>query len=424
MFIDTAEIHIKAGNGGNGAVSFHREKYVAAGGPDGGDGVRGGSVFLQADRSLRTLADFKYKRKYAADNGQDGSSGKCTGKSAGDLTIKLPVGTVVKDAENVQFFVDLREDGQTFLIAKGGNGGKGNQHFATPTRQIPSFAKSGELGEEYSISFEVKMIADVGLIGFPNVGKSTILSVVTSAQPKIADYHFTTLEPNLGVVSLDQGESFVIADIPGLIEGASEGIGLGHDFLKHIERTKILLHVVDIAGVENREPIEDFEKINEELSKYSSELAKRPMVVFGNKIDAIEDKEKADEFVRALEDKGFKVFTGSAAINEGIREAMFYLEHVLRELPDTILYDEKEVNRVYKAVEESPFEVYKEGDIFVVDGKWARRIIGSTNVDSYESLQYFQRVIKDKGVIAALEKIGVADGDTVRFYDYEFEYIK
>lgn len=424
MFIDNAKIYIKAGDGGNGIVSFHREKYISAGGPDGGDGGKGGDVIFAADESLRTLIDFKYKKKYAAEPGEDGGTSNCSGKSGKDLIITVPPGTIVKDEKNGHIMADLTKPGQRVILAKGGRGGKGNQHFATPTRQVPSFAKSGDVGEEFTILLELKLLADIGLVGYPNAGKSTVLSRVTAARPKIADYPFTTLEPNLGVVSLEGVSSFVLADIPGLIEGAHEGIGLGHEFLKHVERTKLLIHVVDVAAVEGREPFNDFETINGELREYNPKLAERPQIVAANKTDLPSARENLEKFVGSVEKKGYKVFPISAATGSGIRELMLYTAEMLSKLPETVMTDEHENEVVYKAEEEEPFRIRKEGKVYIVEGNWLRKVVGSTNFGIYESLQYFQRAIKARGVVEALEKMGINEGDTVKMYDYEFEYVR
>lgn len=424
MFIDSARIFIKAGNGGNGMVSFHREKYIAAGGPDGGDGGKGGDVIFVVDEGIRTLADFRYKKHYKAESGQNGGSANMSGRSGEDLIIKIPPGTVVKNAETGQIIADLIKPGQTFVAAKGGKGGKGNQHFATPTRQIPSFAKGGDPGEELWVYLEIKLLADVGLIGYPNVGKSTILASVTAAKPRIADYHFTTLEPNLGVVSLENGNSFVLADIPGLIEGAHEGVGLGHSFLKHVERTKLLIHVVDVAGIEGRDPVRDFELINHELEKFNAALAQRPQVVVANKTDLPDAQEKLEAFKMEIESRGYKVFAVSAATRQGLRDLMLYVGNLLTELPDTVISSDMEEEVVYTAGEEKPYEIRVENGVYVVDGSWVRKVVGSTNFSNYESLQYFQRAMKRKGVIDDLERMGVQEGDTVRVYDFEFEYVR
>lgn len=424
MFIDSARIFIKAGNGGNGAVSFRREKYIPAGGPDGGDGGKGGDVIFIVDEGIRTLADFRYKRHYKAEVGQNGGAVNCTGRSGEDLVVKVPQGTIVKDEETGKVIADLKKVGEIAVIAKGGKGGAGNQHFATPTRQAPNFAKGGEPGEERWVLLEIKLLADVGLIGYPSVGKSTILSMVSAARPKIADYHFTTLEPNLGVVTLDTDMSFVLADIPGLIEGAHEGVGLGHEFLKHVERTKMLIHVVDVAGIEGRDPIKDFEVINEELKQYNPVLASRPQVVAANKTDIPEAQDNLKRFTEEIEARGYKVFAVSAATNKGLRELMFYVSGQLKELPDTILTSQEEEEVVYKAEEEKPFEIRKENGVYVVEGNWVRKLVNSTNVTDYESMQYFQRAIRKKGIIDALEAMGINEGDTVRMYDFESEYVR
>ncbi len=424
MFIDSARIFVKAGNGGNGIVSFRREKYIPAGGPDGGDGGKGGDVVLVADEGLNTLVDFRYRRKFVAESGKNGGPSNCTGKSGEDLIIKVPVGTIVKEDESGLVIADLTKHDQRVVVARGGRGGKGNQHFATPARQAPVFAQSGEPGEERWIQLELKLIADVGLVGYPNVGKSTILSMVSAAKPKIADYHFTTLEPNLGVVSLDMGNSFVLADIPGLIEGAHKGVGLGHDFLRHVERTRLLIHVVDISGIEGRNPIDDFRLINQELEKFSPVLAQKPQIVAANKIDIPGSEENLKAFMEFAQASGYRVFPISAATNKGLRELMFYAAEKLKEIPETVLYETTE-EVVYTAKqEEKPFEIRKEGDVFIIEGKWIKRLFASTNLNSHESLQNFQRSLKRKGVIDALEEMGIKEGDTVRIEDFEFEYIK
>jgi len=352
MFIDSARIYVEAGNGGNGAVSFHREKYIAAGGPDGGDGGKGGDVIFVADEGVRTLVDFRYKRKYKAESGQNGGSSNCTGRNGSDLIIKVPAGTIIKDEETGRILADLVKPGQKAVIAKGGKGGKGNQHFATSTRQVPNFAKAGDAGESRWIILELKLLADVGLIGYPNVGKSTILSMVTAARPKIANYHFTTLNPNLGVVSLGEGNSFVMADIPGLIEGAHEGVGLGINFLKHVERTKLLLHVIDIAAVEGRDPVQDFEVINGELKEYNPALAEKPQIIALNKSDITGAEENAKRFMEIIGNRGYKIFTISAATNKGLDELMRYIYEVLKDLPDVILTEDTDDEIVYTAKEE------------------------------------------------------------------------
>ncbi|NJD01189.1 MAG: GTPase ObgE [Ruminiclostridium sp.] len=422
MFTDSAKIFVKAGDGGNGIVSFHREKYVAAGGPDGGDGGRGGNVVFIVDEGLRTLIDFKYKRKYMAESGENGGAGNCSGKSGRDLVIKVPPGTIIKDENTSHILADMTKSSQQVILAKGGKGGAGNQHFATSTRQVPSFAKNGDAGEEFSVILELKLLADVGLVGFPNAGKSTILSNSSAAKPKIADYPFTTLEPNLGVVNLEGITSFIIADIPGLIEGAHEGVGLGHEFLKHIERTKLLVHVVDVAAVDGREPLKDFEVINNELKQYNPKLAERMQVVAANKVDLPRGKENLPEFTNTLEKDGYKVFPISAATGSGMRELMLYAAEMLSKLPDTFITDDIEEEAVYVAADEEPFNIRKEGKNYIVEGNWVRKIVGSTNFGIFESSQYFQRAIRTKGIVDALEKMGINEGDTVKMYDFEFEY--
>ncbi len=424
MFIDNAKIFVKAGNGGNGIVSFRREKYIPAGGPDGGDGGRGGDIIFTADESMRTLLDFRYKRKYAAENGQDGGGARRTGKSGQDMVINVPPGTIIKDEATGRVIADLVTVGQSFIVAKGGRGGAGNQHFATPTRQVPNFAKSGDPGEERMIVLELKLLADVGLIGFPNVGKSTILSMVTAARPKIADYHFTTLNPNLGVVDLDKGKSFVLADIPGLIEGAHEGVGLGHEFLKHVERTKILIHVVDMAAIEGRDPVEDFKVINQELEKYNPVLAGRPQVIAANKMEIPGAEENLERFRKAVESEEYMVFPVSAATNKGLKELMYHVSNMLDVLPDTVLLEEAEEEVVYTVDEEKPFSIHKEDEAYVIEGNWVRKLVGSTNFEDHESLQYFQRALSKKGIIDALEEMGIQEGDTVKIYDIEFDYVR
>lgn len=423
MFIDIAEIYVKAGDGGNGAVSFRREKYIPAGGPDGGDGGDGGNVIFTASEHLRTLADFRYHKHYKAERGQDGGSKKCTGRRGSDLVVKVPCGTIIRDKDTGLIIADLVEDGQTEIIAKGGIGGKGNVHFATATRQAPNFAKNGTAGEERWITLELKLLADVGLIGFPNVGKSTLLSKVSSARPKIANYHFTTLSPNLGVVSMGEGESFVMADIPGLIEGAHEGVGLGHDFLKHVERTRMLIHVIDVAALEGRNPMDDFHIINSELKKYNEQLAERPQVIAANKID-VADENVLKDFTNDMERLNYKVFPISAATGYGIRDLINYVYQQVKTLPEPTVYQPEVPEVVYRAEEEEPFTIEIENDVFVVDGPWIRELLRGINFADRESMQYFQRAIRRKGVIQALEDKGIKEGDTVLIGDdMEFDYI-
>lgn len=423
MFVDIASIHLKAGKGGDGAVSFHREKYVAAGGPDGGDGGRGGNIVFRADSNLSTLADFRYKRKYNAEAGQNGAASRCTGKSAPDLIISVPVGTLVKEAETGRIIADISDD-EPVIIAKGGNGGWGNQHFATSTRQVPRFAKSGAPGEELDVTLELKLLADVGLIGFPNVGKSTLVSVVSEAKPKIANYHFTTLTPVLGVVRMGEGSSFVMADIPGLIEGAGEGVGLGHEFLRHVERCRMLLHVLDISGSEGRDPIDDFEKINHELAVFSSELCERPQIVVGNKCD-LTDEDEVERIKNYFEDKGYKFFPVMAAIAEGTGELINYVAAELQKLPPILKYEAEPKPEPEIKSNKRDFTVREENGIFYVENcAWLDDIMNRVDPDDYESLQYFERTLRQSGIIDALEKAGVKEGDTVNVLDIEFDYVK
>ena len=423
MFIDKAKIFVKAGHGGNGAVSFRREKYVPAGGPDGGDGGRGASVIFEVDNDLRTLMDFKYQRKYVATPGGDGSKKRQAGKNGEDLVLKVPAGTIIRDEATGKIIADLKEEGERAVVARGGRGGKGNQHFANAVRQAPNFAKSGTDGEERWVILELKMIADVGLLGFPNVGKSTFLSVVTAAKPKIANYHFTTLTPNLGVVKTKYGDSFVLADIPGLIEGAAEGVGLGHDFLRHVERTKVLIHIVDISGLEGRNALEDFDAINDELKLYNEKLSTRPQVVVANKIDILEDESVYEEFKNTLEDRGYKVFKMSAATREGIDDVIAYVSQVLKDAEEIELVSEEELYvPELDAIEEEGLQVEIEDGVYVVTGKALRRIMYSVNFEDMESIQFFQKAMESQGVFDKLREMGIEDGDTVKIYEIEFEF--
>ncbi len=421
MFIDEAKISVRAGKGGDGMVSFHTAKYVPNGGPDGGDGGRGGSVIFLADPGMNTLQNFRYKRRFHADDGQNGGRKKMSGSSGNDLVIKVPVGTMVKDLESGQTLADLTEAGQEVVIAHGGRGGKGNVHFANPIRQAPNFARAGEPGEAYELKVELKLLADVGLIGYPNVGKSTLLSVISAARPKIADYPFTTLEPNLGVVAVDD-YSFVVADIPGLIEGASEGLGLGHDFLRHVERTRLLIHVVDASGAEGRDPIADFEQINHELAEFNELLASRPQLVALNKIDDTEPAE-LDRLSKILRERGYEVFPICAPIHEGVDALVKKAAQLVRTLPPTILTEPVSEEMLYRFEEKELFAVERDGSTYVVTGDWIENLVGSTNFDDPESLQYFQRLLRKKGVIAALEAAGVQEGDPVRLHDADFEFL-
>ena len=420
-FIDTARITVRSGNGGNGAVAFHREKYVAAGGPSGGDGGRGGDVILKTDRHLSTLMDFRYKRKYVAENGQDGQSRRCTGKDGADLVIKVPVGTVVKDGETGEIICDMSGD-EPFVLARGGKGGWGNQHFATPTRQVPRFAKAGLPGVTRDVVLELKLLADVGLVGFPNVGKSTLLSVVSKANPKIANYHFTTLYPNLGVVYVEEGTSFVMADIPGIIEGASEGAGLGHDFLRHIDRCRLLIHVVDVSGCEGRDPVEDFETINRELAEYSPQLAGRPMIVAANKIDIAPDRTLVDKLKAHVEAKGMDFYEISAAAQKGVRELVYAAARALADLPPITVYEPTYVERPPQVDMSQPLSITREDDVWLVEGPWLERLMSNVNFGDYESRNWFDRMLRESGLFERLEEMGIQDGDTVSMYNLEFEY--
>ena len=423
MFIDKARIFVKSGNGGNGAVSFRREKYVPAGGPDGGDGGNGASVIFEVDLGLRTLMDFKYQRKYVAEHGEDGSKKRKAGRNGEDLILKVPPGTIISDEATGLVIADLKEEGDRAVVAKGGRGGKGNQHFANAVRQAPAFARSGSDGVEKWVVLELKMIADVGLLGFPNVGKSTFLSVVTKAKPKIANYHFTTLTTNLGVVQTKFGESFVLADIPGLIEGAAEGVGLGHDFLRHVERTKVLIHIVDISGLEGRDALDDFDKINGELKLYNEKLATRPQVVVANKMDILEDESIFEEFKNELEGRGYKVFKMSAATRQGVDDVIAYVSELLREAEEIELVSEEEMFRPeLDEVQDEGLQIDIEDGVYVVTGKSLRRIMYSVNFDDMESLQYFQKAMESQGVFDRLREMGIEDGDTVRIYEIEFEF--
>lgn len=425
MFSDFAKITIKAGDGGNGAVTFHREKYVAAGGPDGGDGGRGGNVLFVADKNINTLLDFRYKRKYLAEAGGNGRDARRNGKNGQDLEIRVPVGTLIREAESNLVICDLKEDGQKALAAKGGSGGWGNSHFATATRQTPKFAKSGMPGEEFEVTLELKLIADVGLLGFPNVGKSTFLSIVSDAKPKIANYHFTTLQPNLGVVNMGDGSGFVIADIPGIIEGAHEGVGLGHEFLRHVERTRVLLHIVDVSGIEGRDPLEDFAAINRELKLYSPKLAEKPQIVLANKKDIPTFDDNYEIFKETLEAEGYQVFPISAAANQGIGNVLNKTWEMLSKLPKDAEDEEYEMfdSEQIRHDETITVSVAEDG-AYEVEGLRVRKIVGSTNFDDYESLQYFQRALIKSGVISQLEKAGINEGDTVRMYGVEFDFVK
>lgn len=423
MFVDQSKIYIKAGSGGDGKISFRREKYVPNGGPDGGDGGKGGDIIFIADENMRTLMDFRYKRKHIAENGAPGEDNNSFGKSAEDLYIKVPAGTILRDAETGELIGDLKNHDDKVIAGRGGRGGKGNWHFATPTRQAPRFAQPGEKGEERWVEMELKLLADVGLVGFPNVGKSTFLSIVTSAKPKIANYHFTTLVPNLGVVDLGDGRSFVIADIPGLIEGAHTGVGLGHDFLRHVERTKVIVHIIDVSGLEGRDALEDFEKINEELRLYNEKLSKKPQIVACNKMDIPEAEENYAKVENALKEKGYEVYPISAATRKGIEPLMNRVYHMLDELKDIEEPVEEIANIVYhKNKDEKPFQIQKDNGVFIVEGPFIEHLLKSTNMDDSDSVKYFQKVLRKRGIIDELKQLGVMDGDTIKMYELEFEY--
>lgn len=423
MFVDKARITIQAGNGGNGAVSFHREKYVAAGGPDGGDGGRGGNVVFIADTNVNTLLNFKYKKNYKAQDGQPGRARNCTGKNAEDLVIRVPKGTVLREAGSGRVLADLSR-AEPVVVAKGGKGGWGNTHFATSTRQIPRFAKPGLPGERFEIDMELKLLADVGLAGLPNVGKSTLVSMVSAARPEIANYPFTTLVPVLGVVRVDAEDSFVIADIPGLIEGASEGVGLGHAFLRHVDRCRMLIHMVDVSGSEGRDPIEDFEVINNELAKWDITMLDRPMLVAANKCD-MASREQIDRFRGYVEKKGFRCFEISAATKAGVQELMDAAAALLKTLPPIMEYEPEPLSQeeLLAQVEKEKFTVRVEDGIYFVEGDWLMRVLGMVDPNDYESMQYFQRVLRDSGIISRLEEMGIREGNTVSILNFEFEYL-
>ena len=423
MFVDITEIKIKAGDGGDGIVSFHREKYVATGGPDGGDGGRGGSVIFMVDDNASTLADFRYKRKYVAEGGQKGGAGRSAGKSGNDLIIRVPRGTLVREQESGRIIADLSDD-VPHVIAKGGRGGWGNMHFATPTRQVPTFAKPGTPGEKLAVQLELKLLADVGLVGYPNVGKSTLVSVVSEAKPVIADYHFTTITPVLGVVHRTQGASFVMADIPGLIEGAGKGVGLGHQFLRHVERCRMLVHIVDVSGHEGRDPIADFNTINAELRTFNPELTERPMIVAANKCD-LATEEQIAAFKEYVEKQGYEFFPIMAAIRHDVEPLLNKISEMLTSLPPVKRYEEEPVLlKTEKEIGRREAQITKEDDVFFVEGEWLLPIMRTVNFDDYESLQYFQRVLISSGIIDALRERGVAQGDTISIYDLEFDFVE
>lgn len=425
MFVDQAKIYIKAGDGGDGAVSFHREKYVAAGGPDGGGGGKGGDIVFVVDDNISNLIDFRYKRKYVAEKGQNGGGKNCSGRNAPDLVVKVPRGTVVREIKSGRILADLSTD-EPAVIAHGGKGGRGNAHFATSTRQIPKFAKPGFRGDEYEVMLELKLIADVGLVGFPNVGKSTLISVVSAAKPKIANYHFTTLTPVLGVVKIEEGKSFVMADIPGLIEGASEGVGLGHEFLRHVERCRLIVHVIDVSGSEGRDPIEDFKAINHELENFSMELAEAPQIVAANKSD-MATPEQVERLKNYVEDQGLLFYEISAATTKGTKELMYGVWERLSVLPPVKQFEAQPLTQEElddKLISKKDFRVTVEDGVYFVEADWLLDILRTANMDDYSSLQYFQNVLRTSGIIDKLEEMGIEEGDTVSIFDFEFEYLR
>ncbi len=428
MFADCAKIYVRSGKGGDGHVSFRREKYVPNGGPDGGDGGRGGSVIFEVDEGMNTLADYRHVRKYCAEHGQDGGKRNCTGKNGNDIILKVPEGTVIKEAESGKVITDMSGKNRRFVLLSGGKGGNGNQHYATSTMQAPKYAQPGQPAKELNLVLELKVIADVGLVGFPNVGKSTFLSRVSNAQPKIANYHFTTLNPNLGVVDLEGAKGFVVADIPGLIEGASEGIGLGHEFLRHVERTKVIIHVVDAAGTEGRDPIEDIHAINKELALYSEELAKRPQVIAANKMDALfTDRE---DLLKRLNDEfsplGYEVYPISAVSGEGVRELLYHVRKMLDDINEEPTVFEQEFDPEVLAIGDDPYTVeYDESaDEYVIEGPKIEKMLGYTNLESEKGFVFFQKFLKETGILEELEKLGIKEGDTVRMYGLVFQYYK
>ena len=424
MLIDNVQIYVRAGDGGNGAVAFHREKYVSHGGPDGGDGGNGGNIVFKAERGINTLLSFRYQRKFIAENGGNGSGNKFHGKRGADVVIEVPYGTLIRDKESGKIIKDMSDD-EPFICCHGGRGGWGNRHFATPTRQVPNFAKNGTAGEERELTLELKMLADVGLIGYPSVGKSSILSRISAAKPKIADYHFTTLSPNLGVVSTGEERGFVAADIPGLIEGASDGAGLGHDFLRHIERCRLLLHVVDVAATEYREPIEDIKNINRELEKYSPELSTRPQIIVANKTDVL-DREvvDVDAFEKYVAEQGWELIYVSAATGAGLRELIKLCDKTLQTLPPLKIYESEQIDEQVAAVDGKQTIIRRENEKYIVEGEWLLNLMGQINFDDWESLTFFQKVLQKSGVFTMLEAKGCSDGDTVSIYDFEFDYVK
>lgn len=427
MFADRAKITIRSGKGGNGHCSFRRELYVANGGPDGGDGGKGGDLIFEVDEGLNTLVDFRHKRKYAAGDGEEGGKRNCHGKNGKDVVLKVPEGTVIKEANTGKVIADMSGENRRVVLLKGGKGGLGNQHFATATMQVPKYAQPGQPAMELEVTLELKVIADVGLIGFPNVGKSTLLSRVTNAEPKIANYHFTTLNPNLGVVDLDGAQGFVMADIPGLIEGASEGVGLGHEFLRHIERTKLMIHVVDAAGTEGRDPVDDIYKINRELEAYNPEIAKRPQVIAANKTDLIfsEDEDPVERLRSEFEPQGIRVFPISGVSGKGIRELLYYVSEELQKMDSRpVVFEQEYFPEDELIYEDLPYTVTKEDEMYVVEGPKIEKMLGYTNLDSEKGFAFFQRFLKDTGILDELEAAGIQEGDTVKMYGLQFDYYK
>ena len=431
MFADRAKVYVRSGKGGDGHVSFRREKYVPNGGPDGGDGGHGGDVIFQVDEGLNTLIDFRHIRKYKAEDGQEGGKKNCRGKDGNDIIIKVPEGTVIKEAESGQVITDMSGDNKRVILLKGGKGGNGNQHYATSTMQAPKYAQPGQPAQELELILELKVIADVGLVGFPNVGKSTFLSRVTNAKPKIANYHFTTLNPNLGVVDLDGTKGFVIADIPGLIEGASEGIGLGHEFLRHIERTKVIIHIVDAAGTEGRDPVEDIYAINKELEAYNPDIAKRPQVIAANKIDAMYTDDEGNNCLKAIreefEPQGIKVYAISAVTGEGLKELLYHVNEMLENIgEEPTVFEQEYFPEQKKGYSDEPYTVVydEEEDEYVVEGPRIEKMLGYTNLESEKGFTFFQNFLKDTGILDELEALGIQEGDTVRMYGLSFDYYK
>lgn len=431
MFADRARIYIRSGKGGDGHVSFRRELFVAAGGPDGGDGGKGGDVIFEVDEGLNTLADFRHRGKFCAQDGEEGKKRRCHGANGSDIVLKVPEGTIVKEAESNRVIADMSGKNRRVVILKGGKGGLGNMHYATATMQVPKYAQPGKPGKELWVNLELKVIADVGLVGFPNVGKSTLLSRVSNARPKIANYHFTTLTPNLGVVDLEGAKGFVIADIPGLIEGASEGVGLGHEFLRHIERTKVLIHMVDAASTEGRDPVEDIQKINQELLAYNEEIAKRPQVIAANKIDAIYQdgaEDPVEKLKAEFEPQGIRVFPISAVSGKGIKELLYYVQELLNQIPkETVVFEQEYFPDEFDTQIDLPYTVMKseeEEHTYLVEGPKIEKMLGYTNLDSEKGFTFFQKFLKESGILDDLEAAGIEEGDTVRMYGLQFEYYK